>query len=91
MDETISLANEIFLVKKIRLKITTLKIVEPSGTNDAAPRSIVDLLLGKKPPTILKTLTEKNTKTALHNELIRDMPKSHFWLIQHDKKKDTKF
>ena len=91
MDETISLANEIFLVKTIRFDVT-LKIVLPSGTNDTAPRSIVDVLMGKKLPTILKTLIEKNKKTALHNQLIRGMQKRvHFWLITRYRKKDTKF
>ena len=76
MDERISLVNKIFLVKTIRFD-AILTVAEPSGTNDAAPRSLVDALMRKKPPTILKTLTEKN-KTALHNELIRDMQKSPF-------------
>ena len=77
MDETISLANEIFLVKTIRFDII-LKISEPSGANDAASRSVVDVLMVKRPTTILKALIEKNKKTAPHNELIRDMQKSPF-------------
>ena len=76
MDETISLVNKIFLLKTIRFDLV-LKIVELSGTNNAAPHAIVDVLMGKKPPTILKTLIEKN-KTVLHNKLIRDMQKSPF-------------
>ena len=91
MDETTSLANEIYLVKTIRFYLTS-KIVLPSGTNNAAPRSIVYVLMGKKLPTILKTLIEKNENTALHNQLIRGMQKRvHFWLITHYRKKDKKF
>ena len=74
MDETIYLAKEIFLVKTIRFDVI-LKFVEPSGTNDAALYSIVDVLMEEKPPTILKNVTEKNKNTASHKELINNMKK----------------
>ena len=40
--------------------IIYIKIIESSGTNNAAPCSVVDVLMGEKPPTILKTPTEKD-------------------------------
>ena len=85
VDKTISLANEIFLVKTIKY-IVTLKSHESNRETSTAelPRgSMVDLLMRKKPTLIiLKILPEKHKKIALHNELIGDMQQKPFLAIQ---------
>ena len=84
VDKTISLANKIVLVKTIKY-VVTLKSLESNGKTSTAEllhRSMVDVLMRKKPTLIiLKTLPEKD-KIALHNELIRDMQQKSFLAIQ---------
>ena len=84
IDETISLANEIFFVKTIRY-VVMLKSHESNGETSTAELPcclMVDVLMRKKPTLIiLKTLPEKD-KIVLHNELIRDMQQKSFLVIQ---------
>ena len=85
VDKTISFANKIVLVKTIKY-VVTLKSLESNGKTSTAEllhRSMVDVLMRKKPTLIiLKTLPEKDKKIALHNELIRDMQQKSFLAIQ---------
>ena len=85
VDKTISLANKIVLVKTIKY-VVTLKSLESNGKTSTAEllhRSMVDVLMRKKPTLIiLRTLPEKDKKIALHNELIRDMQQKSFLAIQ---------
>ena len=84
VDETISLANEIFFVETVRY-VVMLKSHESNGETSTAElpcRLMVDVLMRKKPTLIiLKTLPEKD-KIVLHNELIRDMQQKSFLVIQ---------
>ena len=84
IDETISLANEIFFVKTIRY-VAMLKSHESNGETSTAELPcclMVDVLMKKNPTLIiLKTLPEKD-KIVLHNELIRDMQQKSFLAIQ---------
>ena len=85
IDETVSLANEIFIVKTVKYTIT-FETEECVAGNSS--RSMVEVLM-KKSLSILKTLPEKDKKIALHNEIINDVQKS-LSLHHSPRKMDTK-
>ena len=75
VEETISLANEIFNVKTIKYDLT-FKSDNELVENTAQIPTVADVLMKRKQKqnlTILKTLQEKDKKIALHNELLRDI------------------
>lgn len=80
VDETISLADEIFNVKTIKY-VLTFKSEEVENT--AQCPTVADVLMKRKQNlTILKTLPEKDKKIALHNELLRDIQQKPFLAAQ---------
>ena len=89
VDETISLANKIFLVKTVKY-VVILKSCKSNGeasTTKLPHCSMVDVLMRKKTTLIiLKALSEKDKKIALNNELIRDMQQRPFLAIQSQDK-----
>ena len=94
LDETVSLTNKIFLVKTIKY-VALLKSHESNGETSTAelPRCLmVDVLMRKKPTLIfLKTLSEKDKKIVLHDELIRDMQQKSFLAIQSQDERNQVF
>ena len=64
MDESIALANEIFLVKTIRFDVI-LKVVEVCEVNNATPPLVTNVLMARKPVAMPSSLSPRRCFVGL--------------------------